>query len=256
MGGIQPGKISEYVSDATSSGSRDDGLLQRFDLLVYPVIGSGYKNVDRAPDAEARELARTIFHRLDKLDLQALGCGVLSDGVPVLQFSNGAQEIADEFRDKLERRLHSSEIELPAMESHLAKHRGLMPTLALIFHLVDWARTRRGGPVPESAVEMAIRWCGFLEPHLQRIYAQVLNRNLHAAHLLAKHIEKGQIQDGDTVRSVYRKGWSGLATEQIVHAGLEVLRELGWIRILESGTGGRPRETIHLHADFKKEGAA
>jgi putative DNA primase/helicase len=34
VGGIQPGRIQGYVRDAVSGGSGDDGLLQRFGLIV------------------------------------------------------------------------------------------------------------------------------------------------------------------------------------------------------------------------------
>ncbi len=37
LGGIQPGPLSDYVYHATHNGSGNDGLLQRFQLLVWPI---------------------------------------------------------------------------------------------------------------------------------------------------------------------------------------------------------------------------
>src|SRR3712207_6980715 len=36
LGGIQPGPLTKYVGDALSEAEKADGLLQRFQVLVYP----------------------------------------------------------------------------------------------------------------------------------------------------------------------------------------------------------------------------
>lgn len=36
FGGLQPGKLDAYISQALNSGAGDDGMLQRFQLLMYP----------------------------------------------------------------------------------------------------------------------------------------------------------------------------------------------------------------------------
>ena len=38
LGGIQPGLISDYIATAVRGGAGDDGLVQRFQLLVWPDI--------------------------------------------------------------------------------------------------------------------------------------------------------------------------------------------------------------------------
>jgi putative DNA primase/helicase len=45
MGGIQPGRIQEYVRSAVAGGHADDGLLQRFGMLVWPDITGEYVHV-------------------------------------------------------------------------------------------------------------------------------------------------------------------------------------------------------------------
>ncbi len=71
------------------------------------------------------------------------------DGEP-LRFDPEAQELFDAFRDTLERRLRSEAMAAtPAFESHLAKYRSLMPTLALLVETIEAvARGRQPGAFP------------------------------------------------------------------------------------------------------------
>ena len=70
VGGIQPGKLSNLVSDALQGDWADDGLIQRFQVAVYPEMPREWKLVDRWPDSEARRAVYDIFDRLDSLDPQ------------------------------------------------------------------------------------------------------------------------------------------------------------------------------------------
>ena len=76
LGGIQPGPLSTYVYQATRGEKGDDGLLQRFQLLVWPDPPTTWRNVDRRPDTEARDKAYEVFKQLDALDPQE----ICSDG--------------------------------------------------------------------------------------------------------------------------------------------------------------------------------
>ena len=53
VGGIQPGKLQTYARQAVQGGNGDDGLLQRFQLIVWPDISPDWENIDRAPDVAA-----------------------------------------------------------------------------------------------------------------------------------------------------------------------------------------------------------
>ena len=67
LGGIQPGKLQSYIHDAVSGGAGDDGLLQRFGLLVWPDVCGEWRNVDRWPDTPAKRTAFETFQRLDAM---------------------------------------------------------------------------------------------------------------------------------------------------------------------------------------------
>jgi len=67
LGGIQPGPLERYLR-AVFGGRGDDGLLQRFQLAVWPDGAGPWRNVDRWPDAAARARAVEIFQRLNTLE--------------------------------------------------------------------------------------------------------------------------------------------------------------------------------------------
>ena len=251
FGGIQPGKLGRYVREALEGGFADDGLLQRFQILVHPDPGD-WKFVDRRPDQEARERAYRIFARLDRLDADALGVTEeSSSGVPILRFSGDAQELFNTWLVELEERLHSGKTESPAFESFLAKFRSLMPSLSLLFHLVEWAdgKVAANGITRESAAQAAA-WCDFLEAHAMKIYAGAIHPDVESAHALAKRIESGEVRDGDSIKDIYRHGWSLLSSRSDVVGAIGVLEDCHWLRVQKPGGQGRPSEVVRLHPDF------
>jgi hypothetical protein len=61
----------------------------------------------------------------------------------------------------------------PVLLSHFAKYRSLMPSLALIGHLIDGVDDRTTGRVSRAARARAVAWCEYLEGHARRLYATV-----------------------------------------------------------------------------------
>ena len=247
MGGIQPSKLAPLVASAIAGGGGDDGLLQRLQLLVWPDRPGEWRNIDRVPDRDAAARAMTIFETLDTFDLATLGIEMLDGEIPALRFSDEAQATFDAWRDELEMKVRSPEMEnTPAFESHLSKYRSLMPSLALIFHLVDAVERGAHGPVSADAARLAIDWCAFLEAHARKIYAAELNRALHTAYALKERIDTGEIADGDSVRSIYQHHWSGIDTPETVLPALAKLEQHNIARIERQATGGRPTDVIRL----------
>lgn len=251
FGTIQPGKLRSYIAGALAGGGGDDGLLQRFQLIVWPDQGSEWKNVDRFPDTEAKNRALGVFRGLDALN-PATVCAEMGDDIPALRFSPEAQELFNQWREKLEKRLRGAGMEAtPAFESHLAKYRSLMPSLALIFQLVETVNgdARRG--VDLAAARSAAAWCDFLEGHARKIYAAELTPDITAAHGLADKIKVGAIVNGSTVRDIYRREWSGLSKPEAVWDGIQLLQGRNWVRVGKQRTEGRPSGVIELHPDLR-----
>ncbi len=252
LGGIQPGPLSVYMARAAGGGGDDDGLVQRFQLVVWPDQPGAWRNVDRPPDAGARRRAVEVFERLDCLSLAAVGAEVPGEegALPFLRFAPAAQELFTEWRTELEHRLRSGE--LPAMlEGHLAKYRSLIPSLALLVHLADVG----AGPVGEAALRRACGWGDYLESHAQRIYAPALAPASGAAQALAEHIRRGDLEREFALRDVQRPQWSGLSGREEIAQGLELLEELDWVRTVEEPTAGRPRTRYTVNPRLFEEGA-
>lgn len=236
LGGIQPAKLLAYLYQAMNE-LENDGLMQRMQLLVYPDEPGDWELVDRYPDKKAREMAFQVIERLEKMDFMAYGAR-LDEGekIPYLRFTDKAQQVFNEWLTELER-IKLRKDDPPALLEHLSKYRSLMPSLALIIHLIDVAAGNAEGDVSLKAAEMAAAWCDYLESHARRIYAMVGDINQRAAGELAKKIQAGTLEDGFTVRDIYRKCWHLLDKKEIVQQACDELVEAGWLRgeITEAG---------------------
>jgi hypothetical protein len=172
-----------------------------------------------------------------------------------LHFDLAAQQLFDKWRTNLEERLRADGMRnTPAFESHLSKYRSLMPSLALVFHLIDLVDGQTDcKQVSEQATARAVAWCDYLEHHARRIYASETNAGVLAAHTLMEKVEDGTIKHGATVRDIYRTGWEGLSERETVLAGLKVLEQHHILRIVDVETKGRPRAVVHLHPTLRSE---
>ncbi len=242
LGSAQPGRISQYLGRAIRGGRFDDGLIQRFGLMVWPDISDEWKHVDRAPDQEAKAEVMRLFERLDALDLRAIGaCNWKGDeeGLPYLRFDDGAYELYKDWHAKLEHRLHGGDELHPALESHLAKYRKLIPGLSLICHVADLADGSKG-PVGTDGVRRGIAWAPYLESHAQRAYGSVTAASADTAKVILAKIRSGHLKDKFRSRDVWRPNWSRLTDRDAVHAGLTMLVDYDWLAQRTVDTNGRP----------------
>ena len=126
LGTIQPGPLQQYLRGALDCGAADDGLLQRFQLVVWPDHSQAWSNVDREPDIQARpEGFLRVLRVLAELDISKLQASQDAE-IPYLRFRSDAQEVFDEWRAGLEKKIRSGNLH-PAFEAHLAKYRSLVP---------------------------------------------------------------------------------------------------------------------------------
>jgi len=253
LGGIQPGPLREYVFEASRNGAGADGLLQRFQLLVWPDDPKDWRNVDRWPDTTAKSRVFDLFRKLDGLAPLSIGAHQeREEGIPFLRFTEEAQEAFDAWREILEtQKLRSGEPDM--IEAALSKYRSLIPSLALLFHLVDVG----AGPVGLDSLLRAFDWGDYLETQMRRVYSAVSNPALAAAHSLLLKISEGKIMDGMTLREIYLKGWAGLDRESLPEA-LQVLEEYGWAKSetrRPETPDGRGRESKVIRINPKIGGA-
>jgi putative DNA primase/helicase len=241
LGSTQPGKIAEYVRTAVKGGDGDDGLLQRFGMMVWPDQSCEWRNVDRWPDTEARKLAFEVFARLDCINPEAIGAeqdrdyNGEPDGRPFLRLDAEARGVFSEWREQLQMRLRGGK-EDAALESHFGKYPKLIPALALILHLAGDGR----GPVSGQAMLQALAWGEYLESHARRVYGSLANAENAAAKAIVTKIRAGDLTRQFGAREVYRHGWANLSDRDTVRSALELLCDLDWLRRIElDDTGGR-----------------
>lgn len=241
FGGIPPAKLLGYLYGAMR-GQENDGFVQRLQMMVFPDDLPATPIVDRAPDTAAGDRAYKIISKLAGMDFRAETGSADNDDIPYFHFDDAAQEVFYEWFNELNRRARADDEE-PVMAEHLVKYRSLMPSLALIIHLIDIADgTRETGPIPAITTRAATAWCDFLESHARRVYFLVTNLRVEAAARLSQKILSGELQDRFTLRDVYRRHWSLLDDKDVVADACAELIARGWLREEEPVfTIGRPR---------------
>jgi putative DNA primase/helicase len=261
LGGIQPELLRSYLANKNLG---DDGLIQRFQLLVWPDLSPDYRYVDRCPNPTAQERVEQIFRRLVALNAET----------PLrFRFDGDAQEYFATWFEDLETELRGTS-NSPLLTSHLGKYRSLMPSLALLFELADRAARGFEGfegfdprhPFAPNVVSpdnmlRSLDWYFYLRPHAQRIYSSAASPEQQAAFRLAARIKDGAVDPMKTgtfsARDVEQKGWKGLDTPEKVRQAISYLQSEGWIREIpkEPGPkGGRPTVVYEINPRIWAEG--
>jgi len=253
LGTTQPCKLLSYFQH-TLSGVANDGLLQRFQLLVYPDELKKWDLVDRKPDNQARDQASSIMIKLANMNFTHHGAilGGQSE-TPYFHFDTQAQDIFYEWLTEHENRIRNSHDE-PIIIEHLTKYRKLMPALALIFHLINVANGRPSGQITIDCVERAAGWCDYLEQHARRIYEMALESSFDAARKLARKIQEGEITSTFDARDVYRKEWAMLDSKSTAEAACDILANCGWLKRSTIPEGGKTKTTYTVNPKVTSRG--
>ncbi len=242
LGGIQPARLTGYLLQAADS-LQNDGMLQRFQLLVYPEEPAKWKLIDQKPDLSARNRAYDIYKALAEMDFVAAGAHQENDERPYFRFDAKAQELFFEWLPELEAKIRREEH--PLMAEHLGKYRSLAPSLALVFHLIEVADGGTAGPVSVLSVAMACELADYLETHARRIYGLVTNLRFKSAAALAAKILDRKVADGFSERDVYRNEWHLLTTKELVAGACSELVDAGWLRKATKSVQGQQAKTIY-----------
>ena len=246
LGTTQPSKLLSYFQK-TLAGIENDGLIQRFQLLIYPDEINEWKLVDKTPNDRASQQVSDIMVKLAHLDFTQHGALLDPQSeTPYFHFDLQAQELFYEWLTEHEHKLRNDQDE-PLIIEHLAKYRKLMPSLALIFHLIDIASGKNSKAISLECVEQAAGWCAYLEGHARRIYSMALNTSHQAARNLARKIEAGELKGQFDMREIYRKQWSFLKTKEEVELACDVLEESGWIKETTLSENGRSKQLYLIH---------
>ena len=237
FGGIQPARMRSYFASTLRDGTDDDGLIQRFQLLVWPDIRSDWEYQDRPQNSSAKYAVEVLFRRIASLD---------PESQLRFRFDAAGQALFREWYTALERDCLRSPDEHPLIQSHLAKYRSLMPSLALLLALADGESAVVGLRYAQHAAD----WCDYLEHHARRVYAAQISPGQQAAIALSKKLLAGWKSDirSFSLRDVYRNQWAGLSMPSDARAAVMLLQEANWVmRLPASPTTGRPSEIFLIN---------
>jgi hypothetical protein len=254
LGGTQPDKLIAYLEMA-SNALANDGMLQRFQMLVYPdPVPWEYRDCE--PNRSALDKANRVFDALDSFDPVAWGAHS-RDGYerfPYFRFDADAQELYKSYLREFHARADCEENSL--INQHLQKYEKLLPSLALIFHLIDCAAASDSKPkaagVSWESVERAAEWCEFLQHHARRCYGLYADQGLRAAQTLASKIKKGALLDGFTFRDVRQHQWRSLSKDDAIQGALDWLERKGWVRPQQVRRAGRPTTRYAINPSRRK----
>ena len=247
FGGIQPDKLQGYF--ARMAKLENDGLMQRFQLLVYPDTVP-YNYVDRAPDSTIlQKVQKLLIWLADVQDFYQYGAEATSkEATAAFRFSAEAGELYTLWHEEHTLQRAENPNLSPYLQQHFSKYFGLIPNIALIFHLIKLAEHPREVHAPQQnhissrSLELAIQWGEYLASHAIRAYSFASNTQ-QAAFELSKKISSRVLPNPFTPRLVQQKGWHLLNNRQSIEQALQELEEANWI-IPESkeptSAGGRP----------------
>jgi putative DNA primase/helicase len=243
LGCLTPSKLIPMVSMAVTGGLDDDGFIQRFQLMVYPDHVQ-FQYVDEVPDKDARDTAYAFFKYVSGLTFEP---GEY-EKIPTVHFSKEAQIVFSEWLTALEMEISSDDIH-PAIESHLAKYRSLIPSLALLIHTGSYDDL--SGDIQLDSLEKAITRGSYLKSHALRVYNLAINNSAHLGKLLLEKIKIGKLKNPFVIRDVKQAQWHGLTIEGSVESALKILVEYGYLRIKSSPTGGKPKVEYFVNPAIK-----
>lgn len=250
FGTIQPSMLESYIKGSIE-GWGNDGLIQRFQILVYPETSKNFKYMDQPP--KGRERVRESFDRLYSLTPRELEAKFLTHeagGHAFLQFDGEAQEFFQSWLTDLETLLRSGELQNAAIESHLSKYRSLMPSLALIFHILKRAAHESNAHSIElKTAETAAAWCTYLQKHAEKLYQTAILSEFDTAREILRKIDSQELGSKFTARDIYAKCWKRLSDPSEVKKALELLTEYRHLEQIQTQTGGRTKSLYIVNAN-------
>ncbi|WP_375685554.1 YfjI family protein [Bartonella sp. TT110JLCBS] len=236
IGGIQPSRIIPIIQ-AMHHGINDDGLLQRFQMIVWPDENQEWKLIDRPPNQEGWQKYEGVFRSFRDKRLGS------PEHPLIMRFMPKAQEKFYEWLENLHREAKGGRFS-ESLQSHVLKMPKTIASLALIFELLDSG----GFEIGLYAITTALRWEKYLLSHAKRLYAANDTLTAERAKLIVERCD--HLPDIFTARDVYKRDWKCLTDNQTVKQALELLCRCNYIREISgenNSQGGRPTIRYEWH---------
>ena len=249
LGNIQPDRLKTLVS-SRESGQSNDGLFERFQLMVYPDRDKK-SYVDVTPDYSLTLRMKKLFIKLAHLSNPQRYSEPLG-----FDFANDAQDMWDDWAAELINRERQSDDDEQAI---LGKYGALVAKLALVFHLLIEAEKcdkdtgfQPSDKVTNYALSLAIKWSNFLLQHNRKIRAigGSKSNGLESATTLKSKL--CFLPDDFTIRDLQRKGWKGLKSKNEITDALDILQEYGYVKQYTARTAsGKISNKYLIHPEYR-----
>lgn len=249
LGNIQPDRLKSLVS-GRESGQSNDGLFERFQLIVYP-DGNRKSYVDELPDQSFTQKMQTLFVKFAQLSSPDRYSNPLG-----FDFSDDAQDKWDQWATELIAREHKSNDD---EQTILGKYGALVAKLALIFHLMIEAEKCENDSgfdpltkISKYALSLALKWSDFLLQHNRKIRALGSPRTSGFESAETLRTKLCLLPNDFTIRDLQRKGWKGLKSQNEINEALDLLLELGYLKQYTArSASGKTSNRFLVHPNYR-----
>lgn len=243
LGGTQPGVSKSLFRSSISGGKGADGLIQRFQMAVYPDEVKFSEVKDQAPDLVSPKILE------DKLGA-IIDWSTKCEEPYVLTFTESAYALVMGWLNQNELLVRDPELH-PALQSHFAKYPKLFLSLAAIIHTIDSDNVPCEPKIDAETVQKAIELVEYFKSHAERIYGMSINPAIDNAITLKNRLKR--LNSSFTARDVQRKGWAGLDTPEAIKESLDILVDYGYLKpkTHQHASSGRPTTQYVSHPNYQ-----
>ena len=250
LGGIQPSLIKDILNEMRN-GRSNDGFIQRFQLIIYPNGDLTAKYVDEGVCPKEDQKILDFLEQIANLESEKHG---KLDERSTIHFSSLDEEAYLAFSgymDSHEKEI--SEAEDSPYKNHLSKFNKLLPSLILIFHVIDNLETKRTNiKVQKHIVDMSIMWTELFKAHAKKLYDTEYCFEAICGFALAQKIVDKKVQDGIGLRAIYKNCWTNLKTQSEVEFAANFLQKHNWLQVVEvKPTSGRPSSILKFNSGLE-----
>lgn len=254
LGAIQPEVLIESFREEMKTGNSGDGLLARFQLPVY------YKSTDIddvTGGTVSEEVKSKFLNLVRRVHENTVEFNFESTFGPTKLFLHAdAEQLYNQFMRFHTAQIRSDDFSSSAYRAYYSKLPKLLFSLAGQFHILECICLGRevSDAVDANTFKLALEWTSFFDSQAKRIYS-IMKENRGGVRTLVRKIEKGEIKNNCTLRSIYRKNWTGLQDREDVLDAIEVLARYNWVHLNYGPPkgGGRRTELVQFHPDLIKE---
>ena len=169
FGTTQPSTLANYVNRAMS-GVQNDGFLQRHQLLVYPEP-KAYIDVNKVPNKDLKEKFQHLVETIINTDKFDYSMPDKFQDLDYYLFSDESQKLYSDWKTKLNKESRDEDLN-PAIKSHLGKFESLVPSLSLIYHIINVVLDNKNcsSHISVEVTQKAINMANLLKLHMYKVY--------------------------------------------------------------------------------------